>query len=369
MDDLCYRSELADKLRENYGKDVKFVHKYGAPKKDELKIKSVFDLMKLMQPKKKKAGSKDAVAVVVMDGVIDRDSIRNARKAILKAAEDDRVKALVLRVNSPGGSALSSEILCRATEDFKRSKKPFAVSMGDVAASGGYYIATQADRIFANPGTITGSIGVVGGKLATKGFFEWMGITMHSQQRGRHAGLFASGEKFTKHERVVVRKLMLDTYSTFKHRVASGRKGRLAKEIDALSGGRVFTGDQALEAGLVDALGGLNDAIAFAAGEAKLEPGYAVEMRPAPKSFFEMLDEMSGDPKEDGDFLLGALLAAAIRGFVPTNVFRDWFGATIGGLSLTLVAATVIEVCSEGSSPIGADLFNRAAAPETASRS
>ncbi len=317
VDDVFYRSELAGKLRENYGKDVKFVHKYGAPKKDEMKIKSVFDLMKLMQPKKKKTGSKDAVAVVVMEGVIDRDSIQNARKAILKAAADERVKALVLRVNSPGGSALSSEVLCRATDDFKRSKKPFAVSMGNVAASGGYYIATQADRIFASPGTITGSIGVVGGKLATKGFFEWMGITTHSQQRGRHAGLFASGEKFTKHERSVVRKLMLNTYATFKRRVASGRKGRLAKKLDVLTGGRVFTGDQALKAGLVDELGGLNDAIAFAAGEAKLKPGYAVEMRPAPKSFFELLDEMSGEPKDGVDFLFGGGTGRVMGGGIP----------------------------------------------------
>src|SRR5262249_10264919 len=133
------------------------------------------------------------------------------RKALDEAARDDNIKAVVLRVDSPGGSAVASEIILDATRRVK-AKKPFVVSMGDVAGSGGYYVACAADVIFADEATITGSIGVVAGKLATNEMFKKVGITFKSYQRGDNAGMLASGEVFTPAERARMQAWMNDIY-------------------------------------------------------------------------------------------------------------------------------------------------------------
>ncbi len=150
------------------------------------------------------------------------------RKALDAAAANDSVKGMVLRVDSPGGSALASEIVLDATRRVK-AKKPFTVSMGNVAGSGGYYVACGADTIFADEATITGSIGVVSGKLATAGLYDKLGVTFKSYRRGQNAGMFASGDVFTPGERLKMRTWMDEIYGIFKGHVTAIRGNRLKK--------------------------------------------------------------------------------------------------------------------------------------------
>src|SRR5262249_40089091 len=219
------------------------------------------------------------------------------------------IKAVVLRVNSPGGSAVASEIILDATRRAK-AKKPFVVSMGDVAGSGGYYVACASDVIFADEATITASIGVVGGKLATVDMWKKIGVTFKTYKRGENAGLLASGAPFTQGERERLQSWMDDVYEVFKGHVQAIRGGRLKKSLDELAGGRVFTGKQALELGLVDKIGGLGDAIAHVAGQAKLTD-YDVRVVPAPQNFLQRRLEGASGAGEDAPGLDVRLVSRA----------------------------------------------------------
>jgi protease-4 len=263
----------------------------------------------LLAETKKKKPSKDAVAIVYVDGPIvlggsqpslfDSVEARSSevRKALDEAARDNSVKAVVLRVDSPGGSAVASEIILDATRRVK-AKKPFVVSMGDVAGSGGYYVACGADTIFADDATITGSIGVVSGKLVTTGMWNKVGITFKAYKRGANAGMLSSSEPFSKEERERMQALMDDIYKVFKGHVVAIRGDRLKKPIDELAGGRVYTGHQALELGLVDKIGTLEDAVKYVAGEAKVTD-YDVRVVPEPKNLIERILEEATGGKED----------------------------------------------------------------------
>jgi protease-4 len=162
-------------------------------------------------------------------------------EALRKANEDKNVVAIVLRVDSPGGSALASDLIWHETQVIK---KPLVASMGDVAASGGYYISMGAKKIFAAPSTITGSIGVVGGKLAMTGLFGKVGITTETIERGKNSGIFSSSGKFTDSQREVVKKMMEDMYAQFTSKAAKGRNMPV-ENLRKLAGGRVYSGRQA----------------------------------------------------------------------------------------------------------------------------
>ncbi|MDQ3668095.1 MAG: signal peptide peptidase SppA [Acidobacteriota bacterium] len=184
-------------------------------------------------------------------------------KALSDARNDKTIKAIVLRVDSPGGSGLASDIIWHAVEAAKQ-KKPVVVSMGDVAASGGYYISASANKIIAQPSTITGSIGVVGGKPVMKGFYDWIGVSNEYVLRGKNAGMFRETERFTPGERAKFEEWIKTTYySDFVPKVAKGR-GKDAAYIDSVGQGRVWTGSQGKDKGLVDEFGGLDRAIAIA---------------------------------------------------------------------------------------------------------
>jgi protease-4 len=199
------------------------------------------------------------------------------------------VKAIVLRVDSPGGSALASDLMWHELETLE-GKKPFIVSMGDVAASGGYYIAMGADRIFAEPGTLTGSIGVVGGKMALEKFYAKIGITSSVVQKGKNAGFLSVTKPWTDDERESMQKMMNGIYAQFTKKAAGGRKMDYEK-LEKMARGRVYTGAQALKLGLVDDLGTLDDAIAFAKKSAGIDPDTKLERLdlPKPVSAFEAL--------------------------------------------------------------------------------
>ncbi|MBM4074122.1 MAG: signal peptide peptidase SppA [Planctomycetes bacterium] len=210
-------------------------------------------------------------------------------KAIRQARDDASVKAVVLRIDSPGGSALASDLMWHELQSL-HGKKPFVVSMGDTAASGGYYIAMGSDRIFAEPGTLTGSIGVVGGKLAFEKFFEKIGITTSVVQRGKNSGVLSLTTPFSDTERDAMQKMLNDIYAQFTSKAADGRKMEVEK-LEKLARGRVYTGAQALKIGLVDELGTLADAIAYAKKAAGLDPEQKLERLdlPKPVSPFEAL--------------------------------------------------------------------------------
>jgi protease IV len=232
------------------------------------------------------------------------------RRALDKAAADDSIKGVVLRVDSPGGSATASEIILNATKRVK-AKKPLAVSMGDVAGSGGYYVACGSDTIFADEMTITGSIGVVGGKLATSDMFGKIGVKFKEYTRGANADLLSGAHSFTTEQRKIVQTWMDEIYDVFKQHVVDIRKERLKKPIDDIAGGRVYTGRQAVDLGLVDKIGTLDDAIKFVAKEAKVDK-YEVRVVPEPKNLLQLLMGGKADEEEEEEASVSG--AAATRG-------------------------------------------------------
>jgi protease-4 len=210
-------------------------------------------------------------------------------EALRSAADDSKVVAIVLRIDSPGGSAVASDLIWH---EVVRIKKPVIASMGDVAASGGYYIAMGAKQILAAPGTLTGSIGVVGGKPVLGGLYDKVGLNAEVISRGKNAGLFSSTKPFSPDERNAVQKLMEETYAQFVCKAAQGRKMPREKLQD-LAQGRVYSGQQALEAKLVDRLGTLDDAVEAAKKAAGVKTGEKVEIQvlPKPKTLLEQLLE------------------------------------------------------------------------------
>ena len=203
-------------------------------------------------------------------GPMGRQAGSDTVSAQLRAAHDnDRARAVVMRVESPGGSALASEVIWREVCRLREADKPVIVSMGDVAASGGYYIACPAEVIVALPATLTGSIGVLGGKLVVDSLLERLGVSTDTVQQGAHALMFSARRSFSEDERARFAATVDAIYHDFVGKVAEGRQRPVA-DIDAVARGRVWTGRDALEAGLVDELGGLRDAVRIARERASL---------------------------------------------------------------------------------------------------
>src|SRR5262245_8442980 len=289
--------------------EVKVVRDYGKKKDEEISIFSLYRKL-LFGPSKATASRKDKVAVIYATGAIttgksgssllggDIMGSETMVKAIREAEKDKTVKAIVLRVDSPGGSAMASDLIWK---ELTRCKKPVVASMSDVAASGGYYISMAARKIYAEPGTLTGSIGVASGKLALGGAFAKVGIKTETIKRGAHAGMFSSEEPFSESERARMRALMEDVYDQFLDKALEGRKKAGKKmtraELKKLAGGRIYTGRQAKANGLIDELGTLDDAIAAAwkmAGQpADKEPDLL--QLPKPRGMFESLFESLAD--------------------------------------------------------------------------
>ena len=211
-------------------------------------------------------------------------------KAINDAARDKSIKAIVLRVDSPGGVHYASDAIWHAVEVAKQ-KKPVVVSMGDLGASGGYYISCSANKILAEPSTITGSIGIFAGKPVVKGLYDWLGVTNEYVLRGKTAGLFRETEKFTPEERERFEATVRSKYyDEFVPKVAKGR-GRDPEYIDSVGQGRVWTGAQAKEKGLVDEFGGLDKAVEVARELAGIpaDKGVRRVILPHPRNFFDDL--------------------------------------------------------------------------------
>ncbi len=346
VDELKHRTDFSAAVKAAYP-DAKFDRDYELPDLGGPKIEGMMDVFRLMfQGDKSKSGKTDYVAVVALEGGISNESVAPVRGEILKLLKDDHAKALVLRVDSPGGSALASEVLWEATDEWKASGRPFVVSMGGVAASGGYYVSSGAERIFAEAGTITGSIGVVGMKLVLGGTMEKLGISTHVTQRGKNAGAMSMFKPFSEEEAELLRRSMLDVYGTFKKRVQDGRDGRLKGDLEALAGGRVYTGTRALEIGLVDEIGGLYEAIAYVAEKAGIESG-AARLSPEPKSPFEGL---FSKPEKSEDEIVRMGRAPLPVAVAVAGIFGEAKLSALPGPARDAVTrvAQRIESCSDG---------------------
>jgi protease-4 len=309
IDEVAYRMDFVDMIKDRHG-GLDFDKNYGKETTPEFDFSNPMkvlgdlfgDLMEAGQPE-----GQACVALIYISGTIligDPDmgpfadpshgASSPLRKALYEAALDDAVKAVVLRVDSPGGSAVASEIIWHASRQVSAKRKPLIVSMGNVAGSGGYYVSCGADVIFAEPGTITGSIGVVGMKMVTKGFWDWAGFHWHPVKRGANADIMATDKPFSPDDRAKITSWMEEIYGVFKSRVVEQRGSKLAKPIDEIAGGRVYTGRQAKELGLVDRMGGLEEALQFAASEARLGDDYEVRVMPRPKTLVDLIREELG---------------------------------------------------------------------------
>ena len=287
VDGLKYKDELIDELKSRLKIDKK------------KKIKAI-NLEDYSIPTGETNAAQERIAIVyavgdIVSGEGSDEQIGSDRiaRTIRTVREDDKIKAVVFRVNSPGGSALASDVIWREVELTKKIK-PIIVSMGDVAASGGYYIACAADSIFAQPNTITGSIGVFGIIPNLQNFFNnKLGITFDEVKTGKYADLMSVNRPLTVDERDLIQQGVNKTYNTFTKKVADGRKISQA-QVDSIGQGRVWTGAQALQIGLVDKLGGLEDAIKSAAKKAKIKE-YKLIAYPSLKDPFESILSSSTD--------------------------------------------------------------------------
>jgi protease IV len=273
-------------------------------------ISGFMKLMEMMTGGKpsEKAGKKQKIAVVYAIGTImegrSSSSIFGENvlgsntliAALRKASENPTVAAVVLRIDSPGGSATASDMIWRETV---RLKKPMIASMGDVAGSGGYYIAMGAKKIYAEPGTLTGSIGVIGGKPVFKGLYDKLGLNTEIISRGANSGANSTTNPFTPAERRAWIEMLQGTYHQFVTKAAEGRKMPYDK-VHELAQGRVYTGAMAKKIGLIDDLGTLEDAIAAAKTAAGLKPDADVDILilPQPKS---ILEQLFGDQSADAE--------------------------------------------------------------------
>ncbi|MGA8399983.1 MAG: signal peptide peptidase SppA [Stellaceae bacterium] len=228
-------------------------------------------------------------------------------RAFIAAARNKDVRAIVFRIDSPGGSATASETIWRYVEQARRAGKPVIVSMGDVAGSGGYYVAAPADKIVAEPATLTGSIGVIAGKLVLGGLMQKLGVTTDSAERGANSGMFSAVDDFTWGERQRLEAELDSTYAGFKNRVATGRHLN-ADQVEALAKGRVWSGADAKDKGLVDALGGYETAYDLARGAAKLPENAPIDVVVYPRQrglTAALVARLRGDDSDEPSTLSG----------------------------------------------------------------
>ena len=226
--------------------------------------------------------------------VVGADSIVEYIRAV---RANRAVRAIVLRIDSPGGSATASDVIWRELSISRSADRPIVVSMSDLAASGGYYIALASDAIVAQPGTLTGSIGVYTGKFVTAGTFEKLGANVEATTQGKRAGMNSSDRPFTADERVKIQESLQSTYDQFIERTAVARQ-MAPEKVDIVAQGRVWTGEQARELGLVDQLGGLYTAIGLAKQRARIPADEEVQLLvyPARRSVYEVLADQLQSP-------------------------------------------------------------------------
>lgn len=307
----------------------------------------MMNMMKVFSQKPDHKPKGPTIAILHIDGtIIDGDSTsgglfggeasvgsRTIRNALEEVRDEDLIKGVVLRVDSPGGSAVASEVMWQGIRRLAE-KKPVWVSVGSMAASGGYYVSVAADKIYVNPSSIVGSIGVVGGKMSLGGVYEWAKVKVVGRARGPQADMFDSSKAWSPDQLALVRAKMTRTFDLFKKRVAAGRK-----EIDLTktAGGWLFAGQKAIDMKMADKIGGLDVAIEDLAAELKMED-YAVMDYPAPRAIPEMLEDAAkgfgaAGPKIQGLMGTESQMASMLKEIVGPRAWPQVRSA-ISGLML-----------------------------------
>jgi len=302
VDEVVDLPELKDYLSEFYDADVSWVTNPYAVKKASMDMSNPFAFLSMMSKQGGVQVDHPTIAVLHINGVIvdgdsgkggmfgggDQVGSRTIRNAIEELIKEDLIRGVVIRVDSPGGSAIASEIMWQGIERLKEYK-PVWVSVGSMAASGGYYVLVGGEKVYVNPSSIVGSIGVVGGKYAIGDVYERLQLKIVERSRGPVAGLFGSG-LWDESQIALIREEMTDTYNLFTSRVKAGRDGiRLNKTAE----GRLFVGSDAIGLNMADEIGGLDDAINDLAEELDLVD-FDVANYPAPPSFETMIENMLG---------------------------------------------------------------------------
>ena len=285
IDSLVYSSDMKEIIEKRVDKDYKTL---------------TINDMKLVAQNKEY--SKNRIAIVYAVGEIDgsnkNDGIdsEDISEDLLDIADNDKIKAVVLRINSPGGSAYGSEQVWKAVSVVK-SKKPIVVSMGDYAASGGYYIACNTDRIFAQPTTLTGSIGIFGIFPNIGGLTDKLGIKFDNVKTNKYSDFGATYRPMNTEERVILQRYINNGYELFTKRCAEGRNMNI-DSLKAIAEGRIYSGTDAMRLGLIDEMGGLEEAIAFAAKKANISD-YTLKYYPSVKSLIEQISDIFSTSVEE----------------------------------------------------------------------
>ncbi len=321
--------------------DVVYETDYG-PRGSSIDMADPFAVFRMLSSEPEHRPTGPTIAVVHIDGpIVDGDSTpaglfggsgnvgsRTIRNALEDILEEDDIRGVVVRINSPGGSAIASEIIWQGLRRVAE-QKPVWVSVGSMAASGGYYIAVGGDRIYVNPSSVVGSIGVVGGKISMGGLYEKAHINVTPRSRGPRADMWDSSKPWSAEERELVRATMQETYDQFTSRVVAGREGI---DLSKTAEGRLFTGSKAISLKMADEVGGLDVAIADLADDLGLSR-YDVMDYPGPKGLSEMFEDMFGGmasaPGMRGE-LAGPIDAAAIRAARALLGERAWGQAADG---------------------------------------
>ncbi len=278
VDELGYRDQAYDAAKKKAGAGAKLLYlsKYHASAK---KVNDSGPGVALIYGEGAIVPGRSSTDPLMGDTTMGSDTVSAAFR---QAVADKSVKAILFRVNSPGGSAIASDVIGREVQRAKQAGKPVIVSMGGVAGSGGYWVSMDADRIVAQPATITGSIGVVSGKFIMAGLFDKLGLSFDAVKYGQNSSIYDSGQDFSPTELERFRASLDRIYETFTSRVAAGRK--LPKErVLQVAKGRVWSGEDALPLGLVDELGGFNTALRAVKKAIKLKESDSVELKQFPK--------------------------------------------------------------------------------------
>jgi protease IV len=294
---------LPEWLKGAYGESVRSVSNPYAARESDIDFSNPFAILSQLGKSSEIRIDQPTIAVLHINGTImDGDSSsgglfgggssvgsRTVRNAIEQIMKEDLIKGVIVRVDSPGGSAIASEVMWQGLQRLK-TEKPVWVSVGSMAASGGFYVLSAGDRVFVNPSSIVGSIGVVGGKYSMGELYDKAKIHIVERSRGPAANLFASSEAWGPRELYMIRDRMAQTYDLFTSRVEAGRPGI---DLSKTAEGRLFVGSDAIDLNMADAIGGLDEAVNQLAAEVDLSD-FEVVHYPAPPSLEKMLEQMLG---------------------------------------------------------------------------
>jgi protease-4 len=286
VEGLAYRDEVYDRIKEKAGAKAEFLaigeyrKRAGGPYEKGMTVALIYGVGGI---ERGKSGYNPATGEIIMGS----DTLAAAFR---QAVEDKDVKAILFRIDSPGGSVVASDTIWRETVNAKKAGKPVIVSMGSTAASGGYFVAMAADKIVAQPTTVTGSIGVFGGKVITTGFWNKLGVTWDEVHTSKNADAWSMTRDFTPHQRARFGEWLDRIYADFTSKVGQGRNLSI-EAVEKIAKGRIWTGEDAKRLGLVDELGGFPEALRLIRKAAKLSENAPVRLKVYPQA--SMLSQLA----------------------------------------------------------------------------